>query len=283
VSRTHPAFARAAVRELVTPEGVPLDLTLATVSERFTAFAIDGMILLGALVALVLFYVFGPVHEDWFDASTQLGMFVLLNGYFIWFELRWAGRTPGKKAMGIRVASRSGGPLRADAVIARNLMRDVELFLPLKLLFHRAELTELLSPAAWWLLPGWVLALALVPLFNRDHLRVGDLVGGTWVVRSPKASLSLDLARAATTTFTTAQLEVYGIYELQALEDVLRSGNPGAPELRKAVAKKIAKKIAHEGDTVRHADRFLSDFYAALRAHLERRMLFGERKEKKDR
>ena len=44
--------------------------------------------------------------------------------------MRWRGITPGKRVFGLRVIDRGGGALRADAVIARNLMREIEVFLP---------------------------------------------------------------------------------------------------------------------------------------------------------
>ncbi len=40
----------------------------------------------------------------------------------------------------------------------------------------------------------WFAIFALFPFFNKDRLRVGDLVGGTWVVRAPKRVLDADLA-----------------------------------------------------------------------------------------
>ena len=58
-------------------------------------------------------------------------VFLSRYGYFLCFELGPRGATPGKRALGIRVAARGGGRLTAEAVIARNLMRDVEVFIPL--------------------------------------------------------------------------------------------------------------------------------------------------------
>jgi hypothetical protein len=46
------------------------------------------------------------------------------------------------------------------------------------------------------------------------------------------------------------------------------------------VAEKIRAKINYRGKPG-DDERFLRDFYAALRAHLEQRMLFGERREDK--
>jgi hypothetical protein len=141
----------------------------------------------------------------------------------------------------------------------------------------------------------WTLVFLLLPLFNRDRLRAGDLVGGTWVVVQPKPVLLPDLAAASDTprrragpdglapaafVFTEQQLGVYGEFELQVLEQALR-GDPG-PERSaslEAITNKIRVKLKYEPD-VRRADveLFLNTYYTAVRAHLERRRLFGKRK-----
>jgi hypothetical protein len=126
-----------------------------------------------------------------------------------------------------------------------------------------------------------MLAFGLLPLFNRDRLRVGDLVAGTVVVRTPDAVLLEDLADAPARealTFTDAQLDVYGVYELQVLEDVLRGrGRAGHADAVQTVAAKVRGKIGWSGPPV--ADEpFLDAFYAALRGRLERRLLFGKRR-----
>ncbi len=130
---------------------------------------------------------------------------------------------------------------------------------------------------------GWVLAIALLPLFNRDHLRAGDLIAGTQVIAIPKRVLLADLAdqpkEAApeTYTFTHEQLAIYGAFELQVLEEILRRpDNPTNQQTMAEVCAKICKKIGWM-DTVPPGDirRVLTDFYTAERADLERGQLFG--------
>ena len=166
-------------------------------------------------------------------AIWLLGAFVLRNLYFILFESGRRTATPGKRLLGIRVAARDGGRLTADAVVARNLMRELEFFLPLSFIGYQTgsgAITALTTLAGL----GWSLGFALVPFFNRDRLRVGDLVAGTWVLRTPRRRLGADIgqqtstADAADFVFTDAQLAAYGEYELQTLEDVLRRGSPDA-------------------------------------------------------
>jgi uncharacterized RDD family membrane protein YckC len=241
-------------------------------------FALDWIGINGVVVGLVI-----------------LISFLVRSFYFIYFELRWQGQTPGKRALGIRVIDRRGGYLRADSVFARNLLREVELFLPMTLLFLPGEGSQ-----GWFKLLTfvWVGIFLLLPFFNRDRLRAGDLVAGTWVIAAPKALLLRDVAAGAALRgrgaaaadpafpFTRAQLEVYGIYELQTLEEVLRQRGPQSAETRQEVAKRIQRKIGWAGpenalDDPADAERFLEAFYAALRAHLETRLLFGERRESK--
>jgi len=74
--------------------------------------------------------------------------------------------------------------------------------------------------------------------------------------------------------FGEAELSVYGEYELQVLERVLRDGRQ---EAIVEVAETICRKIgwsAGRGDE----RAFLEAFYTQLRARLERGMRFGKRK-----
>ena len=123
-------------RRILTPEGVPLIFQLAERGERAAAVLIDLVIMLLAMTAVVLASVF--LLSQLGVSGLGVGLTILLfffvrSFYFIAFELRWQGTTPGKRALGLRVIDRAGGRLRADAIFARNLMREVELFLPLSL------------------------------------------------------------------------------------------------------------------------------------------------------
>lgn len=281
-------------REIVTPEGVPLHLSLADIGDRAGAFAMDMVFIIG--VVLALFVLAGlaagaDLDGSWIGAFVLIVSFLLRNFYFAFFEIRWHGSTPGKRLFGVRVTDRRGGPLTADAVIARNLVRDVEVFLPIQII----AAPELVWPGAdgrvMALASVWVFVLMLMPLFNRDRMRIGDLVGGTIVVRAPSVMLLPDLgagAGAAAPTpdfsFSPEQLAIYGIYELQVLEDVLR-GDPAHESFAQSielVCERIKTKIGWSRDHWKVDEhRFLSDFYAALRARLEKDLLLGKRQDDK--
>lgn len=270
-------------RELVTPEGVALPVELATFAERATAFVLDLFLWVAASLVLVLgaALLAGPLvaagegGATLFIGALLLVSFILRNFYFIHFELAWRGATPGKRIVGLRVIDRGGGPLQPAAVIARNLTREIEAFLPLSLLMSLGGATG----AALWArlsLGAWLLLFALLPLFNRDRLRAGDAIGGTLVVALPRRMLLADLVEAvAGYAFSDRQLRAYGAFELQVLEALLRRP-PGleTSRLKREVSDRIRRRIGWQAP-VPDVERFLRDFYAAQRAWLEREQLFG--------
>jgi uncharacterized RDD family membrane protein YckC len=204
-----------------------------------------------------------------------IGFFVLRNGWFALFEMGGRGATPGKRLMGLRVVARDGARLTGGAVIARNAMREIEVFLPLSFLGSQAAQGLADSFLTIFAL-GWSGIFLFFPLFNRDRLRVGDLLAGTWVVRTVRGELGHDLAMPIDRdrrVFSDAALALYGVYELQTLEDVLRSGRDDAIA---TVAATIRRKAGLPYDP---DDReFLDDYYAALCGRLERGLLVGRRR-----
>ena len=176
----------------------------------------------------------------------------------------------------MRVIDRRGGPLLPAAVIARNLMRELEVFMPLQAVLSAASV----APGAWGrlALTAWLLLLGLLPLFNKDRLRAGDLLAGTAVIAAPKRRLLGDLVeQGATQDFTTQHLAAYGAFELQVLEEVLR--RPDSAETRavhRDVCQRICRKIGWEAPVPpEECSAFLRRFYAAQRNFLEREQLYG--------
>ena len=289
-----PAPGSGQLRELVTPEGVDLRLRVGSAGERAAAFLLDAVFLVTTLIVFVFAVAFAVGAAGSVSGSKAgeglgsamlivwlLGFFLLRNFYFTIFELSTRAATPGKRIMGLRVAARDGGRLTAEAVFARNAMREIEVFLPLTFLI--ASGVGATDPVGGWLvLLGllWTGGFALFPLFNRDRLRVGDFVAGTWVVKSPREKLSIDLLDAQEAAqggfaFTPDQAGAYGIKELHVLEDVLRRKDP---KTMAAVAERIRAKIGWRALPEETDMAFLSAYYAALRGRLETRLLFGHRR-----
>lgn len=263
---------------IATPEGLELAVALALATERVLALLLDMTFWLGATIFLYFagFFLMTQVEalRAAFTLITLLA-FLVRNLYFIYFEMLWGGVTPGKRIVGLRVIDRSGGPLTPSAIVARNLTRELEIFLPISLFFSTGT-------GDWqsFLALTWTGLLAALPLFNAARMRAGDFIAGTIVIHLPKRILLDDLTATAAETryrFAAHHLTRYGAFELQVLEEILRKPASGeADQLRADVAAKIMARIGWQdavppGDTV----AFLSDFYTAQRAHLEREIAFG--------
>ncbi len=293
--------ANRRVRDLVTPEGLTIPITIGSRGARFGALILDFVFLYVALsiFAYLVFWIADGVATQPLDAIEQningaqeflsivfiLALFLARYGYFLTMELGPRGATFGKRLTGLRVAARDGGRLTTEAVIARNLLRDIELFMPL--IFLLVAPSGQMGSAGWAGL-AWFLVFMLFPFFNRDALRAGDVIAGTWVVEAPRAKLAETLSTQGAATgasgvtgaryeFGPKELSVYGEHELQTLERVLREDNQ---EALTSVHQAICRKIGWDpgaGDE----RAFLEAFYAQLRAKLEGDMRFGRRKRDK--
>jgi uncharacterized RDD family membrane protein YckC len=290
-------------RMVISPEGVPIPFMLASRGARAAALFLDLLMIFGAMVGstLILAWIADGVGLNFNDKDSPAGravqaliivwivaLFLFRNAWFLFFELGPRGATPGKRICGIRVAARArgqnGGRLTTEAVIARNLVRDIELFMPL-IFFISASVQGSDTDMAGWAGLGWFLIFVLFPFFNRDRLRCGDIIAGTWVVEAPKKKLEQALSiggaargRSAETgaqyRFSDDDLAVYGEYELQVLERVLRENRTdGMRDVTEAICSKIGWN-AGAGDE----RAFLEAYYAQLRARLETGMRFGKRK-----
>lgn len=141
-----------------------MDLTLAGLGSRFGAAIVDlliqGALLLAAVFALTL--AGSAVSSDFAVFLMGIGALVfaaIVLGYYLVFEALNGGRTPGKAAFGIRVASVDGSPVTMSAVAIRTLMRLVDF------------------------MPGAYAAGAISVLVTGRNQRLGDLAANTVVIR----------------------------------------------------------------------------------------------------
>jgi uncharacterized RDD family membrane protein YckC len=282
IRRRAPAAPRTLRRSFVTPEGVDLRLELGGAGARAVAFVLDAVMILTILIlsTIAISLLVSDGKSEILLILWLIGFFVLRNGWFILFEIGGRGATPGKMLIGLRVVARDGAPLTGGAVIARNAMREIEIFLPLSFLGYQASQDAADAFLAIFALL-WSGIFLFFPLMNHDRLRIGDLVGGTWVVRTARTALAADIGATETIarqrrSFSDAALDLYGVYELQTLEEVLRLARP---EAIATVAEAVRRKagIADDGDDM----GFLTDYYRALCVRLERGMMLGRRRDNK--
>lgn len=269
-------------RRLITPEGINLQVDLADIGARIMAFAIDQFIIYGILIAAFFIIIFGGLASG---PEIAISIFILINFflrnfYYMFFEMGPKAATPGKRISKIRVASRTQARLTANAVFARNAMREIEVNLPLSFLVMSGDTVD-----GWVALFGflWSGIFLFFPLFNKDRLRAGDLIAGTWVVRAPKPILATDLAAEkqefkSSYVFTPEQIEAYGVYELHVLENVIRANDKNTVA---DVSGRIRQKIKWEKSMSEDDLEFLKAYYGELRGRLETRLLFGVRRKDK--
>src|SRR5438128_10590179 len=157
-----------------TPERVPLHFALASIGNRFLACAIDHTIqILVLLLMIIAFTIVGNYSSfgerltnapKWVLAVAIIFVFLILSGYFAFFEWLWSGQTPGKRWMKLRVIREDGRPIGFFEAMVRNLLRNFDV------------------------MPSPFYSIGLISVFATDRdQRVGDLVAGTVVVREREA------------------------------------------------------------------------------------------------
>ena len=142
-------------RTIETPEGVELSLRLSGPVVRMLAWLIDTAIRIGLYIGLAMLLL---GKGDLGKGLFLILWFVIEWFYPVLFEMIHDGRTPGKRAMGIRVVHDDGTPVGWGASVVRNLLRFVD-----------------------WLPVFYVLGFVSMVL-NSEFRRLGDIVAGTVVV-----------------------------------------------------------------------------------------------------
>ena len=266
------------------PEGVPIPFRIAARGARFGAQLLDIVITWGtALVVLVALLWSGVLGWETFVTLLFVTFFFIRVPYYILSELIWNGRTLGKRILRLRVISVDGRRLTPHQVVARNLMKEAEVFLPLETLLYSNDVADVFQ----WLLCLWMLGVVAVPFLNKPAQRLGDMLAGTVVVENPKVRLLPDLSLGAVSevSFTPAELDIYGRHELQVLEQILRRKPKGKAELKnldevtRAICRRIRRAEVPTGPEAQWT--FLMAFYRQQREYLESRSLFGDRREDK--
>jgi uncharacterized RDD family membrane protein YckC len=187
---------------LATPEQVELEYDLAGIGSRFVAALVD--VTIQGVLILVLFVgliggaaLMAAITRDTAlseTAATVVGiagvsLYILLNfvvvwGYYPFFEVIWGGQTPGKRVVGVRVVRLDGGPIGFVEALVRNVVRVADF------------------------LPAWYALGTVVMLLNQRSRRLGDLAAGTLVIKERRditlALLAAPAARASNPTESPA-------------------------------------------------------------------------------
>jgi uncharacterized RDD family membrane protein YckC len=228
-----------------TPERVPLHFALASTGNRFLACAFDHflqIVVIGVVVLAVIWWMgfagLGRWAKDapkWMLALLIVAAFLVWSGYFVLFEWAWAGQTPGKRRLGLRVIREDGRPVTFWEASARNLVRilDMEPF------------------------PFYSVGLVSVFVSSRDQ-RLGDLVAGTVVVREREAQApTFDQVFSAPTSDAAlrrsfkplpfrADLSALNVSEIEVVEAFLRRRWDLAENTRQWMAWRVATPLLYK-------------------------------------
>ena len=185
--------------------------------------------------------------------------------------------------MGIKVIDRHGGPLLPGAVIARNLTREIEYFLPLGSADARARRgARPGSPSAWGSGAALHLAAAVQPAAaaGRRPDRGDDGRGAAAPAasgRSRRASGALRLRRAPIAVLWRLRAPGTGGTAAARRRQGCRAAAPrgGGQDLPQD---RLDRSRCRDTEV----EQFLRDFYAAERAFLEREQLYGRPKASKE-
>ncbi len=164
-----------------TPEQIGIDFEIAGVGSRMMAAIIDTLVMsllliIATVAPLVLIASSREAAETMVDnvarqehvfrgvsavglAIVFLSSFAVIWGYYIVAELVTDGRSPGKRALGLRVVRVDGFPIGLAETVVRNLVRFIDF------------------------LPG-IYGIGLVSMMaGRKTQRLGDLAAGTIVIK----------------------------------------------------------------------------------------------------
>ncbi len=145
------------------PEGLALNYTLAGLGSRFLADLVDVAIRIVVLGAVIALLELAGAPSTVVLIVLIVGAFLALFAYDVAFEVWAAGRTPGKRWNGLRVLMASGQPVTFGPSAVRNLMRVIDI----------------------WATAMVVGSVSIV--VTQRNQRLGDLAGGTIVVRERRA------------------------------------------------------------------------------------------------
>lgn len=281
------------INDFMPPEGVPIHFRVAGLGARVAAQVIDIIITFAIIGATMAALYYGDlVSLETVEALGTLLFFMLRVPYYTAAEILLNGQTIGKRMMGLRVISADGRTLSAHAVTVRNMMKEMEVFVPGTYLLIAINL----EPYVIAILTVWIIFLLSVPLFNKRRQRLGDIIANTFVAEMPKPVLLPEVAAVTEAqsetkfSFLPHHLDHYGRYELQTLEALLQiephSLDPAAQKQHDTNIGKVAAAITARvgyGETVAPPEfhEFLIAFYTAQRAFLENRKLFGDTREDK--
>jgi len=224
--------------EVETPEHVRFRYRVAGPVRRMLAYLIDLLIRAGVLLVLGVIIAIALGGREAVMGVLLVCAFVLEWGYYVFFETIGDGRSPGKRALALRVVKEGGYPIGFIDSVLRNLLRGAD-FLPV----------------------GYLIGLFAMAADGR-YRRLGDRVAGTMVVVEERSRVAPPLVVSPPPT--AAEMEAFPsrppltAWERETLELYLRRVDL-TPARRAELAEMIAPALSQRiGVPVRDPVRFLA-------------------------
>ena len=217
------------VLKVRTADNVSIGYVAAGIPSRFMAFLVDllinlAVVLVAGLAASALYAAMGSSGGVAEAVALTVFSLTLVVGHFLYFavlEATSGGRTPGKRALGLRVVRIDGSAPGLGESLVRNIARIVDYTLGIGL---------------------------FVAFFHPQSRRVGDLLAGTLVIRERSATaaapavMSPVLMRAPDAGPPIDGLDHVGEHEHSVLRAFL--SRPGlVPEQRARIAHEMSQKL----------------------------------------
>ncbi len=204
-------------RTIATPEGVDLELPLAGIGTRGIGLMIDSLIQFALIVVAIL--AAEAVGSTLGVVIVSSAALLIVIGYDVLFEVRGGGRTPGKRAAGVRVVMDGGEPVGLRASLIRNIIRLVEGLM-------------------LWYLPAMISVLV-----SRDNQRLGDHAAGTLVIRDRRQMPAEPYIARANRDAGALDVTGVGEDEIALVNAFLARRVDLAPHARRSLAAQLAGKL----------------------------------------
>jgi uncharacterized RDD family membrane protein YckC len=217
--------------QLTSTDATEVNLPIAGTGSRSFAFLIDWHIriilalawLIGTAVLLGLLGGEG-VSDNAFDGIGSFVFYVVILPptliYFLYhpvLEVATRGRTPGKRAAGIRIVTVEGQTPDVSALLIRNVFRLVDS------------------------LPVFYVVGLVTVLLSARQVRIGDMAAGTLLAYEKK------LASNAFEKFAAPGEGVLDLPAIEVAQDLLKRWKTLAPDKRSRIA---AKLVVSQGETL---------------------------------
>lgn len=281
-------FDSARVR-LTVPEGIELSFHVATFGDRLRVTLVDfgvltiAQLLVGYFTVQLLGALF-PSDILRIGLGTAIAVLSITVVYAPLCQRFLYGRTLGMFLNGVRVVRTDGGLLCAKDAVLRSSFGLPLYILPIGVIImaHR------IWPAHY----GWVIAATiavtmaymLVTLVSPLQQGLSDLIMQTMLVKEtrprPYARVP-ESSHSGLHHFDSAQLALYGTYELHVLEELLSNPDQLQGELLVIAASAISQKCAIAWEQITDPRAFVTDFYLALRRDLSAAMSAGRVRHRK--